>query len=1019
MGRLRKAQREELRALFGARVSFRRIERKLYGHDMAALPSLFQAMVGRTVPDAVVQPVSEAELTALVRWASSRGVALTPRGKGSSGYGGVLPVRRGVVVDFQRLDAVLDVDGEAMTATVQAGAVWERLEERLARAGLAARLYPTSYPASTVGGWLAQGGAGIGSYEAGWFRDNVVSARVVLADGTVREFAGPDLELVSDAEGITGLISTVTLRVQPYEEVGVLAVGSPDAHALQRLAELLVNAPVPVWSLVFINPLMAELKNRAPLLERHGQPVEERVLLPAAYITTLAFRAGDGPAVREALPRVLASCDAELLSERIAAHEWKQRSRLMAVKRLGPSLVPAEVVVPLEALGDVMTEIERKVDQPIVQEGLVIRNGGNGGPEAVILGFIPSDQRKFRYNLVFGLVLTIIKIAEAHGGRPYATGLHFAAKANTILGPHRTRRLRAFKARSDPQGILNPGKVVGNGLLGAAVGLTSLFEPLIRPFGNYVATQVGERPAEPIRDIPADVAWYAYSCSQCGYCTEACTQYRGYHWESQTPRGKWFWLREYMAGREPWDPHMVESILGCTTCEACNRACSSVLPIEASWMKLRGTLVTGQGLATFPLFEAMAASLRREGNCWLGRRADRTAWLPDDLAATHGPDRAAPALYLTGCTACYLERDVCIGTARLLDAAGVDFAVMGERESCCGMPMLVAGKTDLFVETLRQNLQAVHDAGARTVVTSCAACDLAWRHLYPEWARKLGLRYDVEPRHYSEIVAERLEAGQLVFPPREGEPLRVAWHDSCHLGRASGVYDAPRRLVAALPNVALVELPHHHDDTRCCGGVVTLIRDPQVAGELARGVLDEVRETGAAAILSLCPCCQLQFRLAGDAGVAVMDLAHLAAEALGHTLPDPLPEVKRLWTAVEAARAMLTPERFAELLVALWPQVTAALPTALAAALRAAQRLPGGLSLARPLFPALFRRALPTVLPRILEPLAERIAADMALPADLDARVRPLLPAILEALAPHMADDAARRILDHLAAQPR
>ena len=83
----------------------------------------------------------------------------------------------------------------------------------------------------------------------------------------------------------------------------------------------------------------------------------------------------------------------------------------MMVKRLGPSLVPAEVVVPLASLGDVMAEIDRKVNQPIVKEGIVIRESLNGKPEVVILGFIPSDQRKFSYNFVFRLALTIMKIA--------------------------------------------------------------------------------------------------------------------------------------------------------------------------------------------------------------------------------------------------------------------------------------------------------------------------------------------------------------------------------------------------------------------------------------------------------------------------------------------------------------------------------------------------------------------------------------------------------------------------------
>ena len=218
---MKSAQRSYLENKFGSRVSFRMLERKLYGHDIAAMPGIIKPFVGNTVPDAVVQPENEAELVELVRWAMENRIPLTPRGKASSGYGGVLPIKHGIVVDFYRMKKVKEIDAEKLTATVEAGVVWERLDKELAKKDLTLRLYPSSYPAATVGGWLAQGGAGIGSYEAGWFADNVVSAKVVLPDGSIEEFTGDDLNLVSQAEGITGLISEVTLKVQPDEELEV------------------------------------------------------------------------------------------------------------------------------------------------------------------------------------------------------------------------------------------------------------------------------------------------------------------------------------------------------------------------------------------------------------------------------------------------------------------------------------------------------------------------------------------------------------------------------------------------------------------------------------------------------------------------------------------------------------------------------------------------------------------------------------------------------------------------------
>ncbi len=563
-------KQKEFLLSFGERVTFDKTERMLYGHDIAAMPNLVQPLVGNTTPHVVVQPVSEEELVQIVKWAGEEKIPVTPRAKASSGYGGVIPLKKGVVVDFYYLKNIVSIDKKNLTVTVEAGITWEKLDEKLKKEGLTLRLYPTSYPSSTAGGWLAQGGAGIGSYQYGYYADNVISARVVLPSGEIKEFSGDDLVLISEAEGTTGFISQVTLKVMPLEKLDIISIACPDPHDLQKVLDDIVQADLPIWAMMFINPRMAEMKNRAPLREHQGHPVEKRVILPASYILTMAVREKDSSTVRAKLVDFLKPCQAEFLPDSIAHHEWENRFKLMVVKRLGPSLVPSEIIVPLDSLGDVMTEIEQKVDQPVVKEGVIIKEGRDGRPEIVILGFIPADQRKFSYNFVFGLVMTIIKIAEKYGGRCYSTGMYFTGKAADILGKDKVKRLKKFKREVDPRGLLNPGKVVNNGLLGLLMKVAGLFEPIIRPFGNIVLTKIGEKKIKNVKDIPADVAWYAYSCSQCGYCVDTCDQFYGRGWESQSPRGKWYWLRQYMEGKVSWDQKMVDTVLVCTTCELCN-----------------------------------------------------------------------------------------------------------------------------------------------------------------------------------------------------------------------------------------------------------------------------------------------------------------------------------------------------------------------------------------------------------------------------------------------------------------
>ena len=993
---------------FAGRVSFDSFERMLYSHDVGEIPLMIKPLIGNTVPDAVVQPESEAEVASLVKWASKERIAITPRGKATSGYGGTIPVKKGVVVDMRRMDKVLELHSDNSAVTVEPAITWEKLDLFLKQHGLTLRMYPSSYPSSTVGGWFAQGGAGIGSYEHGYFKNIVDKVRLALPSGEIRELSGKDLLLAADAEGTTGIITSLRLRVKALEEQWSVAISCKTAGDLKNFLESVVKSDLPLWNVMYINPRMAEFKNSSPLRMHDRHFAEEKIELPDAFIVSITYSEKDNDKIRPALKEIASETDSQFLDQKIADHLWEHRFKIMLIKRLGPSLVPTEVVLPLSALDSFTNDASVKVAQPFVKEGLILKQGSKGKPEVIILGFIPADQRKLGYNLVFALSLSMIKIAQRHGGRAYASGLYFANKASQVHGLDNVNEMRAFKKEHDPGDILNPGKIYSNGALSHIMKIAEAFDFLSRPLGNIVTTRIGERFGRSVHGIPADVLWYAYSCSQCGYCVDSCAQFYGRGWESQSPRGKWYTLRRIAEGKIAWSQKIIDNILLCTTCERCDLRCSASIPIEPSWLKLRGKLIHEKKHMTIPPFEMMEAALRAQGDIWAGYRRDRMTWFPSDLQEKHGPGRKSKAVYFAGCTSSYVEHDIGIGSVRLLDAAGVDFTCLGQKENCCGTPMLVAGKWDTFVDIMKANIAAVKETGADTVISSCPACDMMWRKVYPVWAQKAGIDYNIRTIHYSEIVAEKLRDGSFTFPENSMAPITVTWHDSCHIGRASGVYEEPREVIKAIPNVNLVEMASNREEGKCCGSVLTLLKEPDVAAGIGEIRLKEAVDAGAQNVLALCPCCQFQLRVSAEEkgiDLKVIDLSRFAAEALGFKLPDPDPEVMRQWAVFEAMIALMTPRGFANLMGTMWPELIDAMPLGMGPVMRLMGKIPGALQMMKPLFPVLFPRLLPLMMPKVMPAMLARVKQKVPMPDYMEEQMPQLMPEVMNNLMPHMIGD--------------
>ena len=513
---------------------------------------------------------------------------------------------------------------------------------------------------------------------------------------------------------------------------------------------------------------------------------------------------------------------------------------------------------------------------------------------------------------------------------------------------------------------------------------------------------IGERKPAKVGGIPGDVAWYAYACAQCGYCVRTCDQYYGRGWESESPRGKFYYLREVLEGREKFEQDDVNRFLVCTTCETCSVRCQLDMPVEESWMELRGDLIQDKGFMTFPPFEMMAAALRGEGNIWARYRATRDEWVPDDLKPKI--KEKADVCYFAGCTASYVEKDIAEASLRVLDASGVEFTTMGKDENCCGIPMLVAGKWDLWEENMKHNLKYMEETGAKTIVASCPACHLVWKQLYPEWCEKLGIPYDYEVKHYSEIAADKIASGELEFTHPVNK--KVTFHDSCHIGRASGVYEPPREMIKAIPGIEFVEMEHNREEGLCCGSVLTLVGERPVAPVIGKEKLDEAKAAGADEIIALCPCCQVQMRVTNDtlnAGMPSSDLARLAMQGLGVEIPDSTEYALEAWGPFERFIDLMQPEAMADLMEALFPQMFAAMPKPMGAMMNAIKCIPGMRPVMMPIMPKMLPMLLPSLMPKVMPDMVAEVERRTGPLPDFMAEQMPdMLPKVMDELMPNM-----------------
>jgi Fe-S oxidoreductase len=245
-------------------------------------------------------------------------------------------------------------------------------------------------------------------------------------------------------------------------------------------------------------------------------------------------------------------------------------------------------------------------------------------------------------------------------------------------------------------------------------------------------------------------------------------------------------------------------------------------------------------------------SLTSRGNPWGGEREDRARWAEGLDVQTF--EEGVESLYFPCCTPAYDPRNqrVARATATLLKDAGEDFGILGVEENCCGDAVRKMGDEALFERLAKANIEVMQSRGVHQIVASSPHCYNAFTKDYPPY----GGTFQIV--HISQLLERLLEEGKL--EPRHEVNLRVTYHDPCYLGRHNGIYDPPRRVLAAIPGLELVEMPRNQENSLCCGGGGGGIW-MEVPAEERFSVLrvEEAASTGAQVIAAACPYCISMF----------------------------------------------------------------------------------------------------------------------------------------------------------------
>lgn len=373
-----------------------------------------------------------------------------------------------------------------------------------------------------------------------------------------------------------------------------------------------------------------------------------------------------------------------------------------------------------------------------------------------------------------------------------------------------------------------------------------------------------------------------YVCASCGNCTLVCPVYRQLKWESYGPRGKLRILRTIGEGDAEFNDNFAWKVFLCSLCEHCAAVCTTGISLTRFWEAARAESLQ-RGFQPSPA-EYINDSIKTHGDIFAMGPKARLIWIEDlEEEVKSRVNKPAEVAYFLGCNVSLKPHlhDVAHSFVKIMEYAGVDYTVLGDKELCCGAPLIWAGDLTGATSLGEKIYDTMCELGIKKIIFSCPSCINAFITRYPKELTE-AFEEKFELLTTTQFIDQLNKENLLEFD--EQTMITVTYHDSCISARKLGIIEEPRDIISRIPGVYKIEMLPSREETRCCGahGLLNVV-EPQLSSQIAAMRLRDVSVTPATKLLVDCPRCLNAFELASHSmgyRVEIEDIVQFVAKSL-------------------------------------------------------------------------------------------------------------------------------------------